>query len=121
MRTLSEAQERQMERLLARSEVKAYRSDNARASCWSAAPVEVLTAFPLSGYRLVAGLRVAGTAQCATAIAYERPPTDCAVPPRSSGRELAVLIARARALGADAIVIHGALSGEAASPGGVAP
>ena len=110
MRTLSDAQIREMERLLGRADVQARSIGEARASRWAGAPVEVLAALPPTGYRLVASLRLTGTAQCATAIVHERPSTERTLLPGSVGREVSALVVRARELGADAIVLHGAVA-----------
>ena len=94
--------------LISKVDVLSRRLGPGRPSRWLGAAVEVLAAWPNVPFTAVAKMQAPGTSTFATAVVYEQLPEVL----RSSGAPAAqpkgvqLLIKRARAFGADAIVLH---------------
>lgn len=94
--------------LMARVDVISRRLSEPRPARWDGAGIDILSAWPVVPYTRLASMHAPGTSTFATAVVYERcPPADlpkCASAAHPKGVQL--LVKRARAFGADAIVLH---------------
>ena len=94
--------------LKARVDVISRRRSEPRPARWAGAAVDVLCSLPPVPYTLVASMWAPGSSTFATALVYERCPQldPVAGKPAAHSPGVQLLIKRARALGADAIVLH---------------
>ena len=94
--------------LMAKVEVISRRLGEPRPARWMGAGIDVLNAWPAVPFTRVATMQAPGSSTFATALVYEK----CPLPNPPAGQRathpqgVQLLVKRARAFGADAIVVH---------------